>query len=147
MYTHKVTKWASRKVCTDWFSDLAARVAVSLLTFIIVYTASMSPIVEVHCCYFEFGGPWQPLVRVYFPSPVKNLKVKLYRNTIISTGIVFSSFSLFWKNKSRFMRSPSCLSSPVRVIDSEDGGSTFLRNGCKFLPDYTASRPRRWYSS
>jgi hypothetical protein len=33
------------------------------------------------------------------------------------------------------------------VFDPEDGGDTFLRNvGC-ISTDYTASHPRRWYSS
>jgi hypothetical protein len=35
----------------------------------------------------------------------------------------------------------------VLLFDSEEGGSAFLRNVGNFLPDYTASRPRRYYLS
>jgi hypothetical protein len=33
------------------------------------------------------------------------------------------------------------------LLDPEDGGSTFLRNVGKLLPDYITSHPRRWNSS
>jgi hypothetical protein len=33
------------------------------------------------------------------------------------------------------------------LFDPEDGGNTFLRNVDKYLLDYTASNPRRYYSS
>jgi hypothetical protein len=41
--------------------------------------------------------------------------------------------------------SAACLLS--LLFDLEDRGSMFFRNACKILPDYTASHPRKEYSS
>jgi hypothetical protein len=41
-----------------------------------------------------------------------------------------------------------CFQYPVKtLLFPEDGGSTIIRNVCKFPPDHTASQQRKWYIS